>query len=1033
MNRNFTLLVTALLASVSAFAQTPVVITDASLEAGQTYNWTSDKEYLLDGLVYLEQGATLNIAAGTVIKAKLQANITTGDNASALIVSQGAQIFARGTANAPIIFTGERDDIADPDDLTVLDRGEWGGLILLGNAPIGFSAADNGIEGIASNETRARYGGTDPEDNSGVLNYVSIRHGGFSLTGGDEINGLTLGGVGSGTEIDYVEVFANSDDGIEWFGGTVNVSHAAVAFCGDDGMDYDLGWRGKGQFWFVIQETTNTGGTGRSGEHDGAIPDAATPFSRPTIYNATYIGIGETGVVEDGDALVVDNPTSVIFRDNAGGYYYNSLFTDFNGSAIQIEQRDDATPDSYDRLVAGDLSLRNNIFDLFGGGDAAADLFLVVDPDQVTIPAASAIFVDSITAAGNTIGATGLAGISRTNDGMLDPRINADGAALTGGLPSDDEYFAQVSYRGAFGNTGNWLQGWTALSDNGYLGDLVTEVDNSSANCETVTDGDLVGGETYNWTADKCYNLDGLVYLEAGATLNIAAGTVIRGLDVNSISTGDNASALIIARDAQIFARGTATAPIVFTAASDDLEDAEDLTSADKGLWGGIIILGNAPITFSSAENGIEGIASNEERARFGGDDEEDNSGVLNYVSIRHGGFALSAGNEINGLTLGGVGSGTEIDYVEIFANLDDGIEWFGGTVKVNHAAVSYCADDGMDYDQGWRGGGQYWFVLQGPNDPNGTGRAGEHDGADPDGQMPFSQPTIYNATYIGIGNGQTTGDGDAAEPLPFAVIFRDNAGGYYNNSIFTDFNGAAIAIEQRSDATPDSYDRLVAGDLAFRNNIFYNFGAGTSPTDLFLAVDPTEAVIVDATVVVAANFTANNNRIINPALNSDGTPRDDMGGNIDPRPFAFGEAATGAAEAEEGFETTAYFGAFEPGNNAGNPNWLTGWTAISQQMLVDNLINSVGQAERNGFLLDAPVPNPAYNTARINFELPTATEVSITVLDLLGRPLARRTNQYQAGAQFENVNVHSLPNGTYLIVLDAPGSRLVQKMVVRH
>jgi hypothetical protein len=121
----------------------------------------------------------------------------------------------------------------------------------------------------------------------------------------------------------------------------------------------------------------------------------------------------------------------------------------------------------------------------------------------------------------------------------------------------------------------------------------------------------------------------------------------------------------------------------------------------------------------------------------------------------------LSTDNEINGLTLGGVGSGTEIDYVEVFANLDDGIEWFGGTVDVKNATVAFCGDDAFDYDQGWRGRGQFWFAIQAPN--TSTGRSGEHDGATPDNVAPFSQPTIYNATYIGIGeNGATATGGDA-------------------------------------------------------------------------------------------------------------------------------------------------------------------------------------------------------------------------------------------------------------------------------
>ena len=1038
MKLGYTLLLTLAL-TLPALSQETIRVTDADLTGDTETTWTSGNTYVLDGLVYLESGGTLNIEAGTTVKAAIKADVTTGDNTSALIISRGAQIFARGTAAAPIIFTAEQDDLDDADDLGPAQRGLWGGLILLGNAPITFSAVQNSIEGITANIEKAQYGGDDPEDNSGVLNYVSIRHGGFSLTGGSEINGLTLGGVGSGTEIDYVEVFANSDDGIEWFGGTVNVSHASVAFCGDDGMDYDLGWKGKGQFWFVIQEPDAPGGTGRAGEHDGADPDSQMPFSQPTIYNATYIGVGTDGAPDDGDAADPDPKStySVVFRDNAGGYYNNSVFTGYNGAAIGIEQRDDETPDSYDRLTAGDLALNNNLFSDFAAGDAATDLFLAVDPNDEKIDGmASDTVAARLTAAGNEIGETGIAGISRTNDGGLDPRINADGAALTGGVASDDEYFAQVTYRGAFGNSANWLEGWTALDQNGFLGDLVTPESNNADDCITIDDSDLDGTE-HNWTSDNCYNLDGLVYLEEDGILNIEAGTVIRGLGVNSISTGDNASALIISRGAQIFARGTADEPIIFTAQQDDLDDPTDLDQSVRGQWGGLVVLGNAPITAEADVNGIEGIVSSEERARFGGDNAEDNSGVLNYVSIRHGGFALSSGNEINGLTLGGVGSGTEIDYIEVFANLDDGIEWFGGSVRVDHASVSYCGDDGIDYDNGWLGGGQYWFVLQGPNDVGGTGRAGEHDGAQPDANMPFSNPTIYNATYVGIGEGELTDDGDAADAAPksaYSVLFRDNAAGSYNNSIFIDYNDAAIAVEQRSDDTPDSYDRLIAGELTFNNNLFFGFGAGTTPGDLFIAVDPNDEKIVGAASdSVAARFVAMGNEIVDPQLNSILDDRDDVGGNIDPRPFAFGRGATGATVAAAGFDTTSYYGAFEVANGLGNPSWISGWTALSELMLTNNVINSVGQVDRDGFVLQAPVPNPAYATTRIEFELPRAARVSITVLDLLGRPVARRTGDYRAGEQFETLNVSELPNGTYLVVLDAAGSRIVQKLAVSH
>jgi hypothetical protein len=299
---------------------------------------------------------------------------------------------------------------------------------------------------------------------------------------------------------------------------------------------------------------------------------------------------------------------------------------------------------------------------------------------------------------------------------------------------------------------------------------------------------------------------------------------------------------------------------------------------------------------------------------------------------------------------------------------------------------------------------------------------------------MPFSQPTIYNATYIGLGNGQSTEEGDAVEsPNPVSVLFRDNAGGTYANSIFTDFNGAAVGIEQRDDDTPDSYDRLVAGELVFRDNYFFDFGAGSEPSDLFLALDPNEEIIPAATQVVADSFEANNNIIADPELNEIDN-RDEIGGNIDPRPFAFGPAINGAGTVTEGFEQTDYFGAFAPAEGSdGNPSWLTGWTALSEQGFVDNLINSVGPAEQGGFVLGLPAPNPAGQLTRIEFELPHSAEVALTVLDLFGRPLARRSRHYSAGEQSETIDVQHLPSGNYLLVLDVEGRRLVQKLIVRR
>jgi hypothetical protein len=1015
-----------LLIAEAATAQETIIVTDATL-GSDTYNWDSDNVYVLDGLVFLESGGTLNIEAGTVIQGRGSSQVTTGDNTSALIITRGAQIFAEGTAEEPIIFTAEGDDLSDPNDLDSRDRGEWGGVIILGNATIARPGGEDGIEGIDADEERAEFGGTDDEDDSGVLRYVSIRHGGAQLSTDNEINGLTLGGVGSGTTIEYIEVFANEDDGIEWFGGTVNVKYATVAFCGDDGMDYDYGWRGNGQFWFVIQEAGT--GTGRSGEHDGASPDNQMPFSQPTIYNATYIGIGEDGMASGGDANR-ENPISILFRDNAGGYYRNSIFTGFNGAAIGVEDRRGAdTTDAFRRFEMGDLDLTDNIFEDFGGVDSTEEIFLALDQDEAYIPASTQQLATAWNAQ-NTIGTSGIAGISRMPDGGLDPRINAEGAALSGGSPNEeDDFFNLVSYRGAFGNRVNWLESWTALDAYGYLGDLVTPIDFGS--CVEVQDADLNGGDTTNWTANQCYTLDGLVFLEEDGVLNIEAGTQIFALGANDITTGDNTSALIISRGAQIFARGNAEAPIVFTAAGDDPDDPNDFGPNDRGEWGGLIVLGNATIARPGGEDNIEGIDADEARATFGGTDDEDNSGVLRYVSIRHGGAQLSTDNEINGLTLGGVGSDTEIDYVEVFANLDDGIEWFGGTVRVDHAAVSFCGDDGMDYDYGWRGGGQYWFVLQGPN--SSTGRAGEHDGASPDNQTPFSEPTIYNATYIGIGESASASGGDANRDVPLSILFRDNAGGHYNNSIFTDYNGYAIGVEDRDDTdTDDALARLVAGDLTICNSIFFGFGQGNNPEDIFVAVNPDDEIVAASSPTVVTQLGGCGNIFQDPVLNSIDS-RDMDGGMLDPRPYAFDTLATqGAPDAEEGFESVAHYGAFAPGAYSGdNQNWLNGWTAVESNGLVFDQTNNLDDPDRGGVLLSAPVPNPATNWTRIDFELAAPADVRLTVMDLTGRPLAVTTRNYAAGQQSQNLNVSSLPNGTYFIVLDANGQRQLQKMVV--
>ena len=256
--------------------------------------------------------------------------------------------------------------------------------------------------------------------------------------------------------------------------------------------------------------------------------------------------------------------------------------------------------------------------------------------------------------------------------------------------------------------------------------------------------------ENTTWTADKVYVLGGRIAVESGATLTIEPGTVIKG----EAGTGANATALLVARGAKLMAEGTASLPIIFTSVADEItpEDiaagnfaSPNLDATVNGYWGGVIICGNAPISASNdagdvTEVQIEGIPTSDQNGLYGGSDAADNSGSLAYISIRHGGSNIGAGNEINGLSLGGVGTGTSIDNIEIVSNQDDGIEWYGGTVECTNMITWNVGDDGLDTDMSWGGQLDNFIVV------TAAGHAFELDG--PEGSMEDSH-TFMNGSVI--------------------------------------------------------------------------------------------------------------------------------------------------------------------------------------------------------------------------------------------------------------------------------------------
>lgn len=327
----------------------------------QTETWTANNVYELTGKVVVENGHTLTIEPGTIIKAKEGS----GTLASALVVMQGARINAVGTASQPIIFTSTLDNIEPGQlsgtNLSETDQGLWGGIIVLGNAPI--SAADGDvlsqIEGIPVSDVFGAFGGSDAADNSGTMSYVSIRHGGALIGAGNEINGLTLGGVGSGTTISNIEIVANLDDGIEFFGGTVDASNILVGFQGDDGVDIDMNYSGMVSNFMVINGTnsdealeidgpegsTHTGGL--FGLENGTVytfggADARGDFKSKAQGTITNVKMGEAKIRASYQNDCADPKTDAFTYLTQASPILTFVGSEFTSTTVYTASQDDA-------------------------------------------------------------------------------------------------------------------------------------------------------------------------------------------------------------------------------------------------------------------------------------------------------------------------------------------------------------------------------------------------------------------------------------------------------------------------------------------------------------------------------------------------------------------------------------------------------------------------------------------------------------------------------------------------------------------
>jgi hypothetical protein len=399
----------------------PIAEFSGTVGPGERRVLHADTTYTMEGAVVVDSGAVLEIQPGTLILGDVEVRGT------ALFVRIGGRIEAEGTADAPIVFTssapaGERR------------RGDWGGIVINGRSICSFGPPCQG-EGDSGTY------GRDPAvegDDSGIMRYVRIEYAGYEVSLDNEINALTLNGVGSGTTLEYIQAHFHDDDGIEWFGGTVDLKYALTTFGDDDGFDFSTGWQGRGQFWITQQDLASGD---RGWEVDGNEENfSATPLTDPLVYNFTVIGKGPEGAAGA-------SPAGLQLRRGVAGNYYNGIVMGFD-NGLDIDDAETAA-----HCLTGGFEMSSMIFfqntNTFDADSDAFEASCVADSDYRT---ADPMLADPY------------------NLTAPDFRPENGSPALTGATtPPADDFFTSVDFVGAVAASGDlstWWQGWTTFAQN---------------------------------------------------------------------------------------------------------------------------------------------------------------------------------------------------------------------------------------------------------------------------------------------------------------------------------------------------------------------------------------------------------------------------------------------------------------------------------------------------------------------------------------------------------------------------------------
>jgi hypothetical protein len=395
----------------------PVVVVTGEVRGNDT--WTSNNYYVLRGAVFVRDGATLNIAPGTRI-------IGEAGSVGTLIVQRGGRLNAIGTREQPIVFTSDQR-------IGTRARGDWGGLIINGRAPVNIP----GGEGTGEADT-GLYGGNLPNDNSGTIRYVRVEFAGVEFSPDNELNGIAFQGVGRGTTVDHVQIHMNRDDGLEWFGGTVDIKYAVVSNAADDSFDWTQGWNGRVQF-IAIHQKSDDGDWGIEADNNEANHNYL-PRAHPQIYNMTICGDNDTA--DGGEAF-----RAVLFRRGTAVTFRNFLV---RARTLGMQISDQATIDQV-----------NNGTTQIGAG-------VLWGPATGVLHSSVAPFVSSGRFPDVRAGVDG--GLSANCFRHDNPDFRPTSiATLAGGQlapiqPPNDGFFEPVTFIGAIPPPpeDDWTQGWTA-------------------------------------------------------------------------------------------------------------------------------------------------------------------------------------------------------------------------------------------------------------------------------------------------------------------------------------------------------------------------------------------------------------------------------------------------------------------------------------------------------------------------------------------------------------------------------------------